>query len=267
MKTLLVGECSADGTYRLSDPDALSETEFEHTVVRALACAYPDYSCVLFGGTFEHEDSGARRPDLALVARDFSHWFIMEIELTSHSLENHVLPQIRAFVYGEPQQDCSSVLADRLSISKSRAETLVRLVPRSVAVVANRRDEMWFQALRGLNAQMVVVSVFKTGGGGGAVEIDGELRAVQRSLGFGIYSAVDRSVRFPASVRLPRGELEFVDERGTAATWLVSEGSGLLWATKRIGVPDLPDGAYAQVVGTFDGRILLRARGLGRARS
>lgn len=267
MKTLMVGECSEKSTYHLSDPDAMSETEFEHAVVKALACAYPEYSCVLFGGTFRHEDSGARRPDLALVARNFSHWFIVEVELTSHSLEQHVLPQVRSFVYGDPQEDCSSILSDRLNISKSRAETLVRFVPRSVAIIANRRNEMWRQALRGLNAQMVVVSVFKTAAGGDAVELDGELLAVQRSLGFGIYSAVDRSVRFPASVCLPRGELEFVDEGGAAATWLVREGSGLLWATKRIGVPDLSDGAYAQVVGTFDGRILLRARSLGRAQS
>lgn len=264
MKTLLVGNCSTDTTFRLMDPDAPSEAEFEHAAVKALACAYPAYQCVLFGGTFVHPDSGARKPDLALVARDLSHWFVIEVELTSHSFDHHVLPQVRAFVFGEPQPDCMSVMADRLDIDRGRAETLVRHVPRSVAVVANRKDDAWTQALRALPAQLLVLSLFRTEGGAPAVEIDGELRAVQESLGFGTYSAVDRSLRFHQLIRLPRGDVQLVDEGGAAATWKVVEANGAVWATKVVGTPDFADGAFAQVVKTWDSRLLLRTRSLGR---
>jgi len=264
VKTLLVGDCSQANTFHLLDPDAPSEAEFEHAVVRALVCAFPQYECVVFRGTFKHPDWGGRRPDLALVARDLSHWFIVEVELTSHSLDHHVLPQVRTFIYGEPQADCVSALAERLGLDRGRAETIVRFVPRSVVVVTNRRDDVWEQSLRTLTAQILVVSLLLTEGGVPAVEIDGQLRAVQESLGFGTYSAVDRSLRFHPLVRIPRGDVQLVDEGGAAATWRVSEASGALWATKVVGVPDFPDSAVVQVVRTWDSRLLVRARSLGR---
>jgi hypothetical protein len=215
---------------------------------------------VLFGGTFILQAPGpGRRPDLALVANDLSHWFVVEVELTSHSLEGHVLPQIRSFVYGEPQPDCAAALAARLEIPRENAETLVHLVPRTVAIVANKRDEAWVQAIRTFNAQILVVSVFDDDTTeAAAIEIDGDLQAVSESLGFGIYSAIDRSCRFRASVRLPRGDIQFVDEAGTVSTWTVVDGQGILWVTKGVGTPDIPDGAYVQVLKTHDGRLLLR---------
>ncbi len=264
MKTLLVGDCSADTTFRLVDPDAPSEAEFESYAVKALVCAYPDYKCVPFAGTFAHPDSGARKPDLALVARNLSHWFVIEVELTSHSLVHHVLPQIRAFTYGEPQSDCASVMAKRLGIDRGQAETLVFHVPRSVAVIANRRDSEWIHALQAFSTQFLALSLFKTASGTLAVEIDGELRAVKESLGFGVYKAVDRSLRFPPSIRLPRGDVQFVDDNGAAATWRVVETNTAVWATKVLGTPHIADGAYAQIVKTQDGRLLLRARSFER---
>lgn len=261
MKTLLVGACSPETTFTLVDPDAPSEAEFEHTVVRALACAYPQYRCVVFGGSFYHEDAGLRRPDLALVARDLSHWFVIEVELTSHSLEHHVLPQIRAFAYGTPRSDCAGSLARGLEISTSQAETLVSLVPRTVAVVANRRDDEWLHSLRGLNAQLLVVSVFRTEQGTTATQVDGDLRVVSESLGFGVYSATDRSFRFTSGIRLPLGEVQLVGDDGAATTWRVAEASGHVWVTKAAGRPDIEHGAFGQVVKTFDGRLLLKVPG------
>lgn len=259
MRTLLIGECAPERTYRLEDPDAPGETEFEYTVVKALACAYPKYYCCLFGGTFALEPfSPGKRPDVALVARDFSHWFVVEVELTAHSLYHHVLPQIRAFVYGEPQADCARILADRLGVDLSRAQTLVALVPRTVAVVANRFDAEWAQAIRALNAQLLVVSVFTTSDGQSAVEIEGDLQAMAASLGFGVFRATDRSLRFPLACGIPRGTIQLVDDGGTAALWSAVDGNGALWVTKVVGTPDFSDGGRVQVLRTMDGRFVLR---------
>ena len=261
MKLILLGDSRDDDALRLSDPDSVSEAEFEHSVVGALARAYPNYQCFIFGGTFIHQECGAKRPDLALVARDLSHWFVIEVEIASHSLNHHVLPQVRAFVYGEPQEDCVSSVARALSIDRQRAGTLVRVIPKSVAVISNRRDEDWAEAIHALNAQMLVVSRFSSDSGLRAVEIDGELRAVQEHLGFGKFSAVDRSVRFAPSTRLPIGIVELVDQRGAATDWRVSAGQGALWVTKVQGKPSWPDGIVLQLVLTRDSRLLLRAPG------
>lgn len=258
MKLLLEGDGMPHEALRLSDPDSVSETEFEHAVVGVLARAYPRYVCFLFGGTFVHAECGAKRPDLALVARDLSHWFVVEVEISSHSLEHHVLPQVRAFVYGDPQADCVSSVAKGLQLDRQRAETLVKLIPRFVAVITNQRDEQWSAAIRALNAQMLVVSRFSSDCGLRAVAIEGELRAVQESIGFGRFSAVDRSVRFPPKTPLPQGVIEIVDQRGAATDWKVSLGAGALWVTKVVGTPSMTDGVFLHLVRTRDGRLLLR---------
>jgi hypothetical protein len=113
MRTILVGDCAADRLYQLSDPDALTEPEFEYAVARALTCIYQNFRCIVFGGSFHYLDR-THKPDLALVAKDFSHWFIIEVELISHSLDLHVLPQIRTFSYGVPAADCISILSKQL---------------------------------------------------------------------------------------------------------------------------------------------------------
>lgn len=259
MRKLLVGDCSPETTFYMVDPDAPSEAEFEFAVVRALACAFPAYHCVLFGGTFVHSDSGARRPDLALVARDFSHWFVVEVELTSHSLESHVLPQVRAFCYGTPQADCAGSLSRNLEITREQAQTLLAFVPSSVAVIANRYDQRWADSLAGLGAQLLVVSLFETEGGQRAAEVDGTLRVFSENLGFGSYSATDRSLRFSLSTRLPDGMLQLVDERSASVgNWLVARTRSATWVTKETGLPDLHDGCQVQILKTFDGQLFLR---------
>ena len=147
MRTILFGDCAAEQLYQMSDPDAPSESELEYKTVKVLSCVYPDFYCVLFGGGFKY-DNRLCRPDLALVARDFSHWFIIEVELVSHSFDGHVLPQAKAFRYGAPQADCVNILARELDISTEQSRTLVEHVPRSIAVVANKPERHWEIALR-----------------------------------------------------------------------------------------------------------------------
>lgn len=93
MRKMMVAPCQPDMIFTLSDPDAPSESEFEPITIRAFGCLYPQYQCVVFGGRFLYEDEN-RKPDLAMIARNNSHWFIVEVELLSHSLESHVLPQV-----------------------------------------------------------------------------------------------------------------------------------------------------------------------------
>lgn len=256
MKTILVGDCAPDRLYRLSDPDAPTEQEFEFAVAKVLSCIYPAYKCVVFGGTF-HLEGREHRPDLALVARDFSHWFIIEVELASHSFFEHVLPQVRAFRYGDPHHDCITILARELDVSRSQAETLIVHVPSTVAVVANRREPAWETGLGALDIQLLAVSVFTSPAGISAVELDGTLHVAREHLGFGRYSVTDKSIRFPTVMRLPQGRLQFDDPDGALSWWMVVHGSEAIWATKEVGTPTIPHGAFVQLVRTFDGRLLL----------
>src|SRR5581483_2694836 len=169
MTTILVGECQKENLFEVWDADAALETEFELVVAKALMCMYPNHRCITFGGTFKLEDN-VSRPDLALIAKDLSHWFVIEVELISHSLEGHVLPQVRTFRYGDPQRDCISVLSKALSMDRNQIETFLLTVPRAVAVVANKRHRDWEIALRSLDVQLLTVSAFNSPAGIQAIE-------------------------------------------------------------------------------------------------
>jgi hypothetical protein len=257
MTTILVGECEKSNLFQLWDADAALETEFEFIVAKALICIYPGYHCFPFGGTFKLEDN-ISRPDIALVAKDLSHWFVIEVELVSHSLDGHVLPQIRTFRYGEPQQDCISVLSKALSMSPEQIRTFLVSVPRTVAVIANKRPAEWEIALRSLQVQLLTVSAFNSSDGVQAVEVDGRLIALQEHLGFGQYYATDRVLRFRRSVQLPDGEIMVDDFSGAGSLWTVKRDDTAAWVAKNQGTPDILNGSYVQLVRVFGGRFSIR---------
>jgi hypothetical protein len=218
----------------------------------------------VFGGGFLYDDQ-IYRPDLALIAKNWSHWFVIEVELASHSLERHVLPQVLAFQYGTLLPDCSSALARALRVDLTQAQTLTSFVPRSVAVIANKRDIRWEAALRAYSIQFLALSILRSSGGLEALEIDGTLEVVAQNLGFGQYSATDRSLRFHRGVALPEGCLLLEDRDGAPAEWDSVRTTDGLWLTKRVGVPDLENSQHYQVIRTIDGRLSLRRPGAALA--
>jgi hypothetical protein len=257
MTTILVGECSPSNLYEQWDPDAALETEFELIVAKALICIYPGYHCFPFGGTFKLEDN-ISRPDIALVAKDLSHWFVVEVELISHSLDGHVLPQIRTFRYGDPQPDCISVLAKALSMDRSQMQTFLMTVPRTVAVIANKRHSDWEVSLRSLQVQLLTVSAFISPAGIQAVEVDGKLIAKQEHIAFGQYFATDRALRFHQGVHIPNGEIMIDSFDGSGSIWTVTRDSAWAWATKKQGMPDIENGTFVQMIRAFGGRLSMR---------
>lgn len=257
MRTILVGDCAATNAFDMSDPEGKSESEFEYAAARVLSCLYKGYQCIVFTGGFRY-DGQTFRPDLALIADDRSHWFVIEVELISHSLDGHVLPQVRAFAYGTPEPDCITILARELGIGPTQAKTMLEYIPRAVAVIANRRDERWAVTLHAHNVQFLTVSLFRSPAGIEAVELDGGLAVVSKSLGFGAYHATDRSIRFPRTVELPREEIQVDDPFGAPSTWSVVEAGDGVWVTKKHGVPAIEDGSWVQIVRAVDGRLILR---------
>ena len=248
----MVGECLEPNKFELWDPDASTEVEFEMVVARALACVYPQHFCVMFSGGFQY-DNRVYRPDMALIAKDYSHWFIVEVELVTHSFENHVLPQVRAFQYGEPQPNCIGSLVNSKVANPHQAETLMSFVPRTVAVVANKWNSEWSLGLAALQVQLLAISVFRSKQGLEAVEVNGRLESFMAHLGFGRFVAVDRSLVFPKNLSLPDGEVQINDPEGSIGTWVIRRDGNFAWMVKSVGTPDLQDGCYVQLIRTLDG--------------
>lgn len=209
-----MGGCGKNDVFNLVDPTGFSETEFEEHVIRALVCAYPEYHCIGFRADFSFENQ-VRRADLALVHRSQSHWFIVEVELLSHSFHGHVVPQVRCFRYGDPLSICADILCDEIpQMDYPKALSFLQYVPRSVVVVVNRRSAEWASGLRALDAQLLALSLFRRNDGQIAHELDGNLLVVNENLGFFRYSATDRSLKLPPTTADVAGLVQIEDPFG-----------------------------------------------------
>lgn len=258
MKKLLTGECHPDNIFHLVDPTQFLEGDFEAEVVKALSCLMPEYMCGIFAGAFVLE--GERRmADLALVHKSLSHWFVVEVELAGHSLEHHVLPQVRCFRYGEPEDSCVTSLVRAFSIlTREQAVSLLNYIPRYVAVVGNLPDQNWTTKLSAVDVQHLTVSIYKDRNGRSAHEVEGRLTVRAASLGFARFSAIDNCLRIPRGCGLPVGNLQIVDQFGNLADWTVREEAGVLWIRKDRGPALIAHDSYVQIIRSFDGRVSIR---------
>lgn len=257
MRIFIGGNCSSEATFNLLDPSAFTEGEFEVHAVKALVCGFPDYHCIPFRADFSFENQ-VRRSDLALVHKSLSHWFVVEVELLSHSLMGHVVPQVRCFRYGDPLSSTAGVLCDAIpEMDYARAISFLQFIPRSVVVVANRSNAEWNACFKGLDVQMLTVSVYRRNDGQIAHKIDGSLFVVKENIGFFRYSATDRTLRLPHNFTEAEGRIQIEDPFGVTGTWLISRTEDAVWLTKDMGDPGLPHNEMIQVLRTSTGKLKL----------
>lgn len=258
MRKFLTGDCRPENVFQLVDPTAFAEIDFEAEVVKALCCLLPDYWCGVFAGTFTLEGD-RRTADLALIHKSFSHWFVVEVELAGHSLDGHVLPQVRCFRYGDPEDSCvTSLMRAIQGLTRDQAAAVLRHIPRFVAVVSNLPDIHWTRSLKALDVQHLVVSIYRDERGRSAHEVEGRLIARTESLGFATFSAIDNCLRIHKSCGLPIGHIQIIDQFGNSGPWTVYEGAGVLWISKDRGPALLQHESYVQIIRAFDGRIWIK---------
>lgn len=140
------------------------ESEFE-TILKAKAPQlFENYYFVPFKTTVVSEnDADIRKPDFALVHKSYSSWWVVEVELGHHSLESHVLPQVRTLAratYGPSEADylCERDTAlDRRSV----IDMFKGSQPR-VLVIVDTPVEGWADKLRPFGANVIVCQVFQS---------------------------------------------------------------------------------------------------------
>lgn len=255
---IVLSSSGSNHLFQKVDLTELPEKDFQQLAKGALSLAYPNYTCIDFHGSFELE--GRRfQPDMALIAKDFSHWFAIEVELSGHSLTSHVLPQVRAFSFGQPQSDCADQLARGLKIDIQKAHTIAQLVPYSVAVVVDDWKQEWFSQLSGVRSQLIEIGAYRADSSTEqiAFSLRGRLHVADTSLGFGTYYETDNSLQFAKSAPFPSGDIQIVDSAGRASNWTVRKTQDTTWLTCLGKPPALRDRDYVQIRKTIDGHFVL----------
>lgn len=141
---------------------SLYESEFEKLFLQEAQQIFPDYFAVPFKLTVESQ-YGNGKPDLAIIERNYRHWFVIEVEKSNHSFESHVLPQVSIFSTAEYTDEAANALAsenDKLDICKLKA--MVKGKQPKVLIIVDAMKEEWIKSLSRWEARLSVFQVFRS---------------------------------------------------------------------------------------------------------
>lgn len=238
----------------------LLEREFERIVLSRSQRLFPGFRATRYSRTVTW-GSEVARPDLVLIHEACSSWWIVEVEMSRHSLEGHVIPQVRTFLNGEYGTDVAKHLAKALpEFDVQSLSDLLKGEPPGVLVVADKMDGDWQRLLRVVGAQFGACEIFRSDLG----------RLIYHYAGFTPPASQERvtSCRWEADIaflmridspapllREGRDKLTmWVGDR--LYEWRVLENMNRVWLQPRDQVP-LPDRGEFEVV-LRDGRLVMR---------
>ena len=141
---------------------AMLEGEYERLILDRADRLFPDLLAVSFKKPLEYRGD-VRTPDLALIDREYRTWWVVEVELSHHSLWGEVVPQIDVFanaVYGPSEAD---YLASRhYDLDRRRLYEMMKGAAPSVLVIVDAIPHDWREVLGGLGARLTILEVFRS---------------------------------------------------------------------------------------------------------
>ena len=138
------------------------ESDFESIVLSRSDILFPQYFALPFKIPVESEN-GRRIPDLALIDRKYRHWWVVEVEMSHHSLNGHVLPQVDVFAhgrYGTAHRD--HLLAQSNSLNLTALSDMIKVNQPRVLVIVNRNVPEWIRHIKALSGTVSVIEVFRS---------------------------------------------------------------------------------------------------------
>ena len=139
------------------------ETEFEAIVEQNAEPLFPGFRLVPFKLTVHADSMGSGRPDLALVRNDYGEWWVIEVELTSHSLFGHVIPQIAKFKTGEYTVEHADYISSKApDLDPNQLRIMMKGEPPRILVVAEAQSMEWERAIDANGAHMMAFEPFRS---------------------------------------------------------------------------------------------------------
>ncbi len=141
-----------------------SEAQYEAVVLSEFRKKLLDFHVLPFKKEIQGVNGTRNIPDLAIVAKDLSCWFVVEVELAHHSLNSHVIPQVTTFVEGEYSDIHAQYLNSRLELDCYESLfSLVRYQRPIVLVVVDSSSVYqsdWHKELRSIGVKMAILEAY-----------------------------------------------------------------------------------------------------------
>jgi hypothetical protein len=165
-----------------ASPSALYEREFTAIVVDQARYVFSDFHVVKFEKLVMSDEDSAKA-DLALIDRKYRSWWVVEVELASHSLSSHVVPQVDTLSKARYDESDAEYLYDRLpAMDRGKLSDMLKGQQPRVIVVVNTPVPAWHAALSALGSLIVVVQIYRGEDNRLILAIDGDYPTLPRNL-------------------------------------------------------------------------------------
>lgn len=140
---------------------SLYENEFERLILQYSDLIFPNHHLVPFKITVQNE-YGSAQADLVLIEKNYSRWWVVEVELGHHSLNGHVLPQVSTLAraaYGI--KEAKYLSNNNAKLDYSKLIDLFKGAQPNVVVIVNEPKPEWERALSKHDAIITIVQIFR----------------------------------------------------------------------------------------------------------
>ena len=186
-KVLRVDEESNPEWYDEIDPISFYEKHFETTFLEKINVVYPDFIGVAFSLSIENEyGEKSKRPDLAIVRRDYKEWYIIEAEMGRHSWEDHVEKQVKIFTSGVYEKHrIANYIFEKDTSNTLELSHLIQMVSEipnpKVMVIVNEHKPDWKAKIKKYKAFISVFQIYKGLNGFEIYRLEGDTPFIYRA--------------------------------------------------------------------------------------
>ena len=192
--------------HRVYEPQIpTTEDQFERQVLRVASHIMPSYKIAPWKPLIKDWEGHAAKPDLVLVSQEFDNWYVVEVELASHSITRHISPQLETLRKGI--YDRSLIPSLQRAFPSENEVSLIRLIARDPGLlcIVDQFSDGISRTCRMTGFDLIVIEPFYGALGGWAVSVEQMPRELSRLTAPTRYS-LSRGHRLGESVvmELPR---------------------------------------------------------------
>lgn len=141
---------------------SMYESQFEDIVRNQAVSLFPEYITVPFKFTVESEN-GTAKADLALIDKSYLGWWVVEVEMSRHSLKRHVLPQVKILSEAAYEGNVASYFFDKQSqLDLKKLTDMMKGIQPRVLVIVDLPKPDWISKLEKHDALLALFQIFKS---------------------------------------------------------------------------------------------------------
>jgi hypothetical protein len=138
------------------------ESRFEEIFLSQVDVLFPEYITVPFKFSVT-SDEGTAKADLALIDKNYLGWWVIEVEMSRHSLNRHVLPQVRILSNAFYGDDVAQYFVNkRPNLDLEKLKSMMRGKQPRVIVVLDSPKIKWREKLEKYDAILSLFQIFRS---------------------------------------------------------------------------------------------------------